>query len=119
MKYTINNILFPPTGSLIQNKESEHQHFKNAQILLVALTPKHLQSDACYKDLLYADNNKKPVIVVLVKGGMVWPPNSGPPHTRRLVVSKRILVIDMSNDKLFRQNKRLFVEKVRRLLTEK
>ncbi|XP_071953004.1 uncharacterized protein [Antedon mediterranea] len=105
--------------SLATSSESLQSHIqrnmKAAQIVLCCVTPRYLQSDNCAKDLVLADQLQKPIIPVLLRF-IAWPPDTGPSQVKKIL--SQTSQIDLSNDKLYKQNFHLLLDRIRRQLTQ-
>jgi len=82
-------------------------------VLVCCITAKYLQSENCFRDLTAADSLQKPIIPVMLRF-MPWPPEGAPIQVRKILA--RRVAIDLSNEKLFRQNTRMLLERLRRLV---
>jgi len=89
------------------------RHLKVASVLVCCITAKYLQSENCFRDLTAADSLQKPIIPVMLRF-MPWPPEGAPIQVRKILA--RRVAIDLSNEKLFRQNTRMLLERLRRLV---
>ena len=87
---------------------------KSASAVICCITPKYLQSENCITDLRLAESLNKPVIAILLRFS-TWPPEGSPPSVKKSL-SKVVEVIEMYNDKLYRQNLPLIVDKTRKVL---
>ena len=87
-----------------------------ASVVLSCITPKYIQSDNCMKDLALAEALHKPIVPVLLRF-CPWPPEGTQPHVRKILVKH--VPIDLSNEKLFKQNLPVLLEKIRRQITMK
>ncbi|XP_038057183.1 uncharacterized protein LOC119728850 [Patiria miniata] len=92
------------------------RNMKSSTIVLSCITPRYLQSDNGIKDLMLAEALHKPVIAVLLRF-VAWPPDMGPSPIKKLLAHASH--IDLSNDKLFKQNFHVLVERLRRFLNTK
>ena len=92
------------------------RNMKSSTIILSCITPRYLQSDNGVKDLMLAESLQKPVIAVLLRF-VAWPPDMGPSPIKKLLAHTNH--IDLSNDKLFKQNFHVLVERLRRFLNAK
>ena len=92
------------------------RNMKSSSIVLSCITPRYLQSDNGVKDLMLAEALHKPVIAVLLRF-VAWPPDMGPSPIKKLLAHTNH--IDLSNDKLFKQNFHVLVERLRRFLNTK
>ncbi|XP_072045450.1 uncharacterized protein [Amphiura filiformis] len=92
------------------------RNMRNAILVLCCMTPRYLQSDNCIKDLLLAETLQKPIIPVLLRF-IPWPPDHGPSQVKKLLA--RTSHIDLSNDKLFKQNFHILIDKIRRFTSGK
>ncbi|KAI0210932.1 hypothetical protein LSAT2_004273, partial [Lamellibrachia satsuma] len=88
-----------------------HRHLKVASVMLCCVTAKYLQSENCFRDLTLADSLQKPIVPVMLRF-MSWPPEGAPIQVRKILA--RRIAIDLSNEKLFRQNTRVLLERLRR-----
>lgn len=108
------------TSSKIQSESSHMDNnsqrgMKSCSALICCITPKYLQSENCITDLKLADSLNKPVIAILLRFSS-WPPEGSPPSVKRLL-SKCTEVIEMYNDKLYRQNMTQLVDRTSRVLS--
>lgn len=87
------------------------RNMKAAGVVLCCITPKYMQSDNCIKDLTLAENLHKPIIPVMLRF-CPWPPEAAPPPVRKVLV--RYVPVDLSNDKLYKQNITVLLEKIKR-----
>ncbi|XP_013421017.1 uncharacterized protein LOC106181240 [Lingula anatina] len=85
------------------------RNMKAASVVLCCITPKYMQSDNCVKDLTLAETLHKTVIPVMLRF-CPWPPEGAPPQVRKILV--RLSPIDLSNERLFKQNVRIVVDRV-------
>lgn len=90
------------------------RNMKAASVVLTCLTPKYLQSDNCKKDLTLAETFHKPIVPVLLRFS---PLESAPDQVRKLLA--RYSYIDLSNDRLYKQNIPIVLEKVKKLVTHR
>lgn len=90
------------------------RNMKAASLVLCCITPKYLQSDNCVNDLKLAESLDKPIIAVLLRFSS-WPPDGAPPAVKR-TLSKCVDVIELYNDKLYRQNLFRILERTKRAL---
>lgn len=86
---------------------------KAAGVVLCCITPKYMQSDNCIKDLTLAETFHKPIIPVMMRF-CPWPPEGAPAQVRKILVKHT--PIDLSNEKLFKQNVFTLIDKIKRLL---
>lgn len=91
------------------------RNMKSASLVLCCITPKYIQSDNCLHDLKLADTLDKPIIALLLRF-CSWPPEGAPPSVKK-VLSKAVDVIEMYNEKLYKQNMFRILERVKRALT--
>lgn len=84
---------------------------KSSAVVLCCITPKYLQSDNCVKDLGLAENYNKPVIPLLLR---FVPIETAPAQVKRLLL--RQSYIDLSNERLYRQNIGLVLDRVRKVV---
>ncbi|XP_033125787.1 uncharacterized protein LOC117123861 [Anneissia japonica] len=107
-------------SSLTSSSESLQGHIqrnmKAASIVLCCVTPRYLQSDNCLKDLVLADQLQKHIIPVLLRF-VAWPPDTGPSQVKKTLA--RTNHVDLSNDKLYKQNFHSLLDRVRRQLAQK
>ncbi|RUS76883.1 hypothetical protein EGW08_015352, partial [Elysia chlorotica] len=82
---------------------------KACRVVVCCITPKYLQSDNCAKDLALADALHKPVIPLLLRYA---PAESAPNYVRRILL--RYSYVDLSNERLYKQNVGVLVERVRK-----
>lgn len=85
---------------------------KTASLVLSCVTPKYLQSDSCAKDLSLADSLNKPILPVLLRFS---PTEGAPPQVRKILA--KVSFMDLSNDRLFRQNLPHLVERVYKMIS--
>ena len=85
------------------------RNMKASSVVLSCITPKYLQSDNCKKDLMLAEMFNKPIIPVLLRFS---PFESAPDHIRKLL--SRLNFIDLSNERLYKQNIALVVDKIKK-----
>ncbi|GFS03494.1 Bf-TIR-SAM-like protein [Elysia marginata] len=84
---------------------------KACSVVVCCITPKYLQSDNCAKDLALADALHKPVIPLLLRYA---PAESAPNYVRRILL--RYSYVDLSNERLYKQNVGVLVERVRKVV---
>lgn len=101
-----------PSSSLENNTQ---RGLKTASAVICCITPKYLQSENCITDLRMAEALNKPVIAILLRFSN-WPPEGSSPSVKKSL-SKAVEVIEMYNDKLYRQNMPQVVEKTRKVLS--
>lgn len=82
---------------------------KTCQVFLCLITPKYLQSDHCAKEIALADAFQKPIIPLLLK---YVPAETAKSFMRKILL--RYNYVDLSNDRLYKQNIGLLVERVRK-----
>ena len=87
-----------------------------ARVVISCITPKYMQSDNCIKDLTLADTLHKPILPVMLRF-CPWPPEGAPSQVRKILAKH--VPVDLSNDKLFKQNMNMLGEKVRRVVSQK
>lgn len=85
------------------------RNMKASSVVLTCITPKYLQSDNCKKDLMLAETFNKPIIPVLLRFS---PFESAPDQIRKIL--SRLSFIDLSNERLYKQNIALVVEKIKK-----
>lgn len=90
------------------------RNMKASSVVLTCITPKYLQSDNCKKDLMLAEMFNKPVIPVLLRFS---PFDSAPDQIRKIL--SRLSFIDLSNERLYKQNIALVVEKIKKHVSYK
>ncbi|XP_045158971.2 uncharacterized protein LOC123524677 isoform X2 [Mercenaria mercenaria] len=83
------------------------RNMKSSSVVLTCITPKYLQSDNCKKDLMLAETFNKPIIPVLLRFS---PIESAPDQIRKILA--RLSYIDLSNERLYKQNIAVVVEKI-------
>ncbi len=88
-----------------------HRVMRGASVVVTCITPKYMQSDNCVKDLTLADVLHKTILPVMLRYSP-WPPECASSKVRKVLA--RHQPIDLSNDKLFKQNLHIVVEKVKR-----
>ena len=86
------------------------RNMKASSVVLTCITPKYLQSDNCKKDMMLAETFNKPIIPVLLRFS---PLESAPDHIRKILA--RLSYIDISNERLYKQNIASVVEKIKKL----
>ena len=91
-------------------------NMKSSVLVLCCMTPRYLQSDNCIKDLQLAETLQKPIIPVLLRF-IPWPPDTGSSQVKKLLA--RTSHIDLSNDKLFKQNFHILIDKIRKFMNGK
>ena len=105
----------PQLDSGLETLQSQIQrNMKAASVVLTCLTPKYLQSDNCKKDLTLAETFHKPIVPVLLRFS---PLESAPDQVRKLLA--RYSYIDLSNERLYKQNISLVLEKVKKLVSHR
>ncbi|XP_012937806.1 uncharacterized protein LOC106011731 [Aplysia californica] len=85
---------------------------KACHVVVCCITPKYLQSDNCAKDLTLADAFHKPIIPLLLRYA---PAESAPNYVRRILL--RYSYIDLSNERLYKQNINVLLERVRKAIS--
>lgn len=90
------------------------RNMKSSSVVLTCITPKYLQSDNCKKDLMLAEAFNKPIIPVLLRFS---PFESAPDHIRKILA--RLSSIDLSNERLYKQNIALVVEKIKKHVSQR
>ena len=91
-------------------------NMKAAGLVLSCVTPKYMQSDNCVKDLTLAESLRKPIIPVMLRF-CHWPPEGAPNQVRKILV--KYVPIDLSNDKLFKQNLNVLLDRIKKLTGNK
>ena len=100
-------------GTNQDNLQSQIQrNMKAAGVVLCCITPKYMQSDNCVKDLTLAETLHKPIIPLMLRF-CPWPPEGAPSQVRKILVKHS--PIDLSNEKLFKQNIHTLIEKIKKL----
>ncbi|XP_070556789.1 uncharacterized protein [Ptychodera flava] len=92
------------------------RNMKSAAVVLCCITPRYIQSDNCIKDLTLADHLNKPIVPILLRF-VAWPPDTAQPSIKKMLA--RTVQIDLSNDKLYKQNFHQVLERIRKHLNEK
>ena len=82
-----------------------------SSVVLCCITPKYLQSDNCIKDLSLAETFGKPIIPLLLR---FTPFESAPSQVRRILL--RHSYVDLSNERLYKQNIGVVLEKVKKAM---
>ncbi|CAL1548058.1 unnamed protein product [Lymnaea stagnalis] len=100
-----------PSGETLQSQI--HRTMKACHAVVCFITPKYLQSDNCAKDLSLADAFQKPIIPLLLR---YVPLESMKTFVGRILL--RYGYIDLSNDRLYKQNIRVLVDRVRKTLSQ-
>ncbi|WAR23290.1 hypothetical protein MAR_036959 [Mya arenaria] len=90
------------------------RNMKASSVVLTCITPKYLQSDNCKKDIMLAETFNKPIIPVLLRFS---PLESAPDQIRKILA--RLSYIDLSNDRLYKQNISLVVEKIKKYVNQR
>ena len=85
---------------------------KSAALVMCCITPKYIQSDNCVKDLTLAESLHKSIVPVMLRY-CPWPPEGCPAHVRKILAKHQPL--DLSNDKLYKQNLVMLLDKVKKL----
>jgi hypothetical protein len=92
------------------------RNMRAASVVLCCITPKYMQSDNCIKDLTLAETLHKPIVPLMLRFSP-WPPEGAPSQVRKIM--SRLSHIDLSNEKLYKQNLPLVLDRVKRLVTLK
>ena len=92
------------------------RNMKSSVALLSCITPKYIQSDNCVKDLTLAESLHKAIIPVMLRF-CPWPPDVASPQVRKILVKHT--PIDLSNEKLFKQNIHFLIDKIRKIVGQK
>ncbi|XP_077991406.1 uncharacterized protein LOC144445654 [Glandiceps talaboti] len=92
------------------------RNMKSSAVVLCCITPRYIQSDNCIKDLTLAEHLGKPIVPILLRF-VAWPPDTAQPSIKKMLA--RTVQIDLSNDKLFKQNFHQVLERIRKCLTNK
>ena len=87
---------------------------KAALVVICCITPKYMQSDNCIKDLTLAEVLHKPILPIMMRF-CPWPPDGAPLQVRKILV--KLTPIDLSNDKLFKQNFHVLLDKIRKIIS--
>ncbi|KAK6188573.1 hypothetical protein SNE40_004721 [Patella caerulea] len=87
-----------------------HRNMKDSTVVLSCITPKYLHSDNCSKDLTLADTFNKPIIPLLLR---FTPIDSAPLPVRKIL--SRHSCVDLSNERLYKQNINVVLDKVKKL----
>ena len=90
-----------------------HRNMKSSAIIVSCITPRYLQSENCVKDLILADSLRRPIIPVLLRF-VPWPPDCGMSAVKKILA--RTTQVDFSNEKLYKQNFHLLLDRVRKHL---
>ena len=96
-------------GALDTLTSQNQRNIRAAHVVLCCITSKYLQSDNCSKDLTLAETFRKPIVPVMLRF-CPWPPEAAPPQVRKILA--RLAPVDLSNDKLFKQNLPILIEKI-------
>lgn len=96
-------------------KSNIQRNMNNAVLVICCITPKYLQSDNCIHDLKLAESLQKPIVALLLRF-CSWPPDAALPSVKR-TLAKCMDVVELYNDKLFKQNLHHVVDKVKKLLS--
>ena len=100
------------SSSFAKSSPSVHHlqlSLRSASVLLCCMSPKFMQSDSCVHSVLLADSLNKSIIPVLLHFSS-WPPDATPVQLRKLLA--RLFPIDLSSDKLMKNNLPLLVERI-------
>ncbi len=89
------------------------RHMRSSGIVISCITPKYMQSDNCIKDLTLAESLSKPIIPVMLRF-CPWPPEGAPNPVRKILIKHS--PIDLSNEKLFKQNMFVLLEKIQKIV---
>ena len=90
-----------------------HRNMRSSAIIVSCITSRYLQSDNCVKDLILADSLRRPIIPVMLRF-VPWPPDCGMSAVKKILA--RTNPVDFSNEKLYKQNFHLLLERVRKHL---
>lgn len=90
------------------------RNMKSSAIVVCCITPRYLQSENCLKDIIFAESMGKPIVPVLLRF-VAWPPDVGPSSVKKILA--RTTTVDFSNDKLYKQNFHLLLDKLRKYLS--
>ncbi|XP_071510154.1 uncharacterized protein [Diadema antillarum] len=93
-----------------------HRNMRASAIIVSCITPRYLQSENCVKDLILADSLRRPIIPVLLRF-IPWPPDCGMSAVKKILA--RTTQVDFSNEKLYKQNFHLLLDRVRKHLNNK
>lgn len=96
-------------GTLEALTSQNQRNIRAAHVVLCCITAKYLQSDNCSKDLTLAETFRKPIVPVMLRF-CPWPPEAAPQQVRKILA--RLAPVDLSNDKLFKQNLPTLIEKI-------
>ncbi|XP_077869886.1 uncharacterized protein LOC100370582 isoform X2 [Saccoglossus kowalevskii] len=101
-------------GSVTETLQLNIQrNMKSSAVVLCCITPRYIQSDNCIKDLSLAEYLNKPIVPIMLRF-VAWPPDTAQPGIKKMLA--RTVQIDLSNDKLFKQNFHLVLERIRKHL---
>lgn len=90
------------------------QNMKTSLAVIACITPKYIQSEHCVKDLTVADSVfHKPIVPILLQY-CPWPPEGTSFQIRKILA--RFKPIDLSTDKLFRQNLPILLDRVKKIV---
>lgn len=90
------------------------QNMKASVAVIACITPKYILSEHCVKDLTLADSVFRKPIVPLMLQYCPWPPEGTSNQLRKLLA--RFKPIDLSNDKLFRQNVPILLDRIKKIV---
>ncbi|XP_041483925.1 uncharacterized protein LOC121430660 [Lytechinus variegatus] len=90
-----------------------HRNMRSSAIIVSCVTSRYLQSDNCVKDLILADSLRRLIIPVMLRF-VPWPPDCGMSAVKKILA--RTSPVDFSNEKLYKQNFHLLLERVRKHL---
>ena len=107
----------PPLDGASDNRQGlVHRNLRASKAVLCCITPKYLRSDSCIQDLILADSLNKPIIPVLLQF-CTWPPEGVPKSLRKVLI--KYTPIDLSNNKLFRLNVGILLDKLKKTMNSK
>lgn len=91
-----------------------HHSIRCSSLVICCITPKYIQSDNCINDLKLAESLGKPVLPLLLQF-CPWPPDATLPSVKK-ALAKCDDVVELYNDKLFKQNLSTVVDQTKKIL---
>ncbi|CAH1255351.1 Hypp1518 [Branchiostoma lanceolatum] len=89
------------------------RNMRACSVVICCITPKYIQSDNCSKDLTLAETLYKPIIPLMLRF-LPWPPEGAPTAVRKILA--KLSTVDLSTEKLFKQNFYQVLERVKKHL---
>lgn len=88
--------------NFLEEYENVSGGMSSVQVLLCCITPKYLSSETCIKDIHLADSLKIPIIPIMLRSGVTWPPESVQYHIRKIL--SPLKCIDITSDIMLKRN---------------